>query len=412
MATIKPFKAVRPTRDKVSWVSCKALDVYAEDKLKSKLDFNPYTFLHVVNPAYKYSQKETSTEKRFKLVKNRYLEFKEDGILYTDEAPNIYIYKKITPLKTEYCGIIAATSVEDYRNNIIKKHEDTLQKREELFEYYLKNTGFNAEPVLLTYPDNATINKIVDKYTKLRAEYEFSTQDKNLHLMWLINDADDIDSIQQEFKEINSLYIADGHHRVASSLLLADDLAKENPTHNGEEYYNYFMGYLLPESELKISEFNRFITDLNGLSKETFLMELDTCFKITNYGQEFYKPQQNHCFSMYLDGNFYALELRKTTYKFTNALSKLDAEILNRTVLKLLGIHDVRNDKRITFSANKKSSLSLKNKVDDGTYRVSFGMKPITIQELKNIADEGYTMPPKTTYIEPKIRSAMTIYEF
>lgn len=413
MAIIKPFKAVRPTRDKVSWVSCKSLDVYSKEKLQSKLDFNPYTFLHIVNPAYKYSTKETSTEKQFKLVRNRYLEFKEDGILLQDERPSLYVYKKITASNNEYCGVIAATSVEDYKNNSIKKHEATLQQREELFEYYLKNTGFNAEPVLLTYKDNDIVSEILLKYTKTRAEYEFSTQDKNLHLLWIIDDENDITQIQQAFKNINSLCIADGHHRTTASLLLANHLAKENPNHNGTEDYNFFMSYLLAESQLKISAFNRFVADLNGYTPEAFLIELDTHFKIKSYDKKLYIPTEKHCFSMYLDGNFYKLELRKSTYTFTDDLSRLDSEILYKNILQqLLGIKDIRSDKRIHYSANIHDPLELKTKVDDGSFAISFGMKPVTIEDINSITSKNQTLLPKTTYVEPKIRSAMTIYEW
>lgn len=413
MAIIKPFKAVRPTRDKVSWVSCKSLDSYSKEKVKSKLDFNPYTFLHVVHPAYKYSNKETSTEKQFKLVRNRYLEFKEDNMLLKDDKASLYIYKKVTPTNIEYCGIIAATSVEDYKNNIIKKHEDTLKKREELFEYYLKNTGFNAEPVLLTYKDNDIISEVLHKYTKTRAEYEFSTQDKNLHLLWIIDDKNDITQIQTAFKEVNSLCIADGHHRTTASFLLAEDLAKENPDHNGTEDYNFFMSYLLAESQLKISAFNRFVSDLNGYTPEAILMELDTCFKIKNYKKELYTPTEKHCFSMYLNGNFYKLTLRKSTYTFTDDLSRLDSEILYKKILQqLLGIKDIRSDERIHYSANIHDPLELKTKVDDGTFAISFGMKPVTIEDINSIISKNQTLLPKTTYVEPKIRSAMTIYEW
>ncbi len=404
MAFIKPFKAVRPTRDKV--------------KVQSKLDFNPYTFLHVVNPAYKYSKEGISAEKRFKLVKNRYLEFKEDGFLFqdkqpNDEQPNLYIYKKITPSNNEYCGIIGATSVEDYRNHIIKKHEETLQKREELFEYYLKNTGFNAEPVLLTYPDKESINEIIKKYTETRAEYEFSTQDKNLHLLWIIDNQDDIKKIQSNFEDITSIHIADGHHRTTASLLLADHLAKENPSHNGTEDYNFFMSYLLPESQLNISAFNRFVKDLNGYTPETILMELDMCFKIKKFGNHLYIPTKKNHFSMYLDGSFYELELRKSTYKFTDELSHLDSEILYKKILQgLLGIKDIRSDERIYYSANITDPLELKTEVDNGNFTISFGMKPVTMEEIKSVTNQGFTMLPKTTYVEPKIRSAMTIYEW
>ena len=412
MAIVKPFKAVRPSRDKAALVSSKSYEIYTPEMLHSKLAFNPFTFLHVINPGYKYHKQDVSGDLRFKLVHNRYLEFKEDKIFKQDKAPAFYIYKKTTATNS-FCGIITATSVEDYHNNVIKKHEGTLKERELLFENYLKNTGFNAEPVLLTYPDNDVIKTIIEKYKKQRPEYEFSTTDKDLHLLWVVDQKKDIEQIIEAFKKVDTLYIADGHHRSTSSCLLAQNLAKENENHTGNEDYNFFMSYLLPESQLSIYEFNRFIKDLNGFTADEFLIELDTFFRIEKRGQELYKPKEKHHFCMYLNGDFYALYLRKSTYKFTDSLSKLDAEILYQTVLKpILGIEDIRNASKILYSQNKTDSLELKTKVDTGDYKVSFGMLPTTIKELKGIVDAGLMMPPKTTYIEPKLRSALTIYEF
>ncbi|APG64530.1 hypothetical protein LPB136_03740 [Tenacibaculum todarodis] len=412
MAIVKPFKAVRATRDKVAMVSSKSYEIYTPEMLNSKLAFNPYTFLHVINPGYKYHKQDVSGELRFKLVHNRYLEFKEDEIFTQDKNPGFYIYKKTTASKS-FCGIISATSVEDYHNNVIKKHEGTLKERELLFENYLKNTGFNAEPVLLTYPDNSVIESIIKKYKQERSEYEFSTTDKESHKLWVVDDPNDIEQIIKAFKEIDTLYIADGHHRSTSSCLLAQNLAKDNPNHTGKEDYNFFMSYLLPESQLQIYEFNRFIKDLNGLTPHEFLIELDTFFRIENKGQELYKPKEKHHFSMYLNGEFYALYLRKSAYNFTDSLSKLDAQILFSTVLKpILGIDDIRNASKIMYSQDKSDSLELKTKVDTGNFKVSFGMLPTNIIELKEIVDADLLMPPKTTYIEPKLRSALTIYEF
>lgn len=412
MAIVKPFKAIRATRDKVALVSSKSYEIYSPEMLNAKLAFNPYTFLHVINPGYKYHKQDVTGEQRFKLVYNRYLEFKEDGVLTKDKAPAFYIYQKTTPTNS-FCGIIASTSVEDYHNNTIKKHEGTLKERELLFENYLKNTGFNSEPVLLTYPDNDVITSIIKKYKANRAEYEFSTTDKDSHLLWIIDDENDAKQISNAFSQINTLYIADGHHRSTSSCLLAKNLAKENPKHTGNENYNFFMSYLLPESQLSIYEFNRFIKDLNGLEKDEFLIELDTFFRIENKGQELYRPKEKHQFSMYLNGEFYALHLRKSAYNFTDALSKLDAQILYKTILSpILGIKDIRNASKIMYSQDKSDSLELKTKVDNGDFKVSFGMLPTTINELKEIVDADMLMPPKTTYIEPKLRSALTIYEF
>jgi uncharacterized protein (DUF1015 family) len=411
MAIVKPFKAVRPSRDKVALVSSKSYEAYTPAELGAKLNFNPFSFLHVINPGYKFHQ-EVSGEQRFQLVHNRYLEFKEDHIFIQDQNPAFYIYERIDATNA-FCGIIAATSVADYLNNTIKKHEGTITKREQLFEKYLKVTGFNAEPVLLTFKDDETLTAIIQSEKEKRPEYEFSTTDKRLHKLWLITDEITSNKITTAFAKIDALYIADGHHRSASSALLANDLASENKNHSGNEAYNYFMSYLLPESNLKIAAFNRFIKDLNGLSVQEFLMKLDAVFRIENKGQFLYAPVTKHHFSMYLNGEFYALYLRKTKYQFTDALSKLDAEILYRTVLHpILGITDLTNNERLGYSHNKTDSISIKTKVDSGLYKVGFGLVPITVSEMKEIADANLKMPPKTTYIQPKLRSGLTMYEF
>ncbi|MFV0248139.1 MAG: DUF1015 domain-containing protein [Tenacibaculum sp.] len=411
MALVKPFKAVRATPDKVALVSSKPYEAYTKEELNAKLTFNPFSFLHVINPSYKYHKIDLTEEQRFKLVHNRYLEFKEEGYLKQDKLPGFYIYQK-TNADNSFCGIIAATSVNDFYNNTIKKHEITLEQRELLFEKYLKNTGFNAEPVLLTYPDNSLIESIIEKYKANTPEYKFTSTDKDLHLLWIVNKPADIEKIIQTFKQVNTLYIADGHHRTTSSCILAKNLAKHNPKHTGKENYNYFMSCLLPESQLCIYEFNRFVKDLNGLSPEELLIELDASFKIQHKGQELYKPKKKHSFSMYLNGSFYSLALRKSAYKFIDQLSDLDAQILFKTVLKpILGINDIRNSSKIIYSQNKSGGLELKTKVDEGLFKVSFGMMPTHIFEIKNIVDSGLIMPPKTTYIEPKLRTALTIYE-
>lgn len=405
MAIIRPFKAIRAKRDKASLLTCKCSELYNDEEVKNILDTNPYSFLHVVNPAYKYSKEETINIQSFKLVHNRFLEFKEDRILVQDETPSFYIYKKVTTTD-EYIGIIGAAAVEDYKTNVIKKHEDTLKKREHIFSDYLKNTGFNAEPVLLTYPDNMVVNDVLKKYQNQRAEYEFATSDKTEHLLWVIDDNDDIRIIEDAFKQINAIYIADGHHRCASACLLAED-------DKNKESYRYFMSYFISESNLNISEFNRFIKDLNGLSSQEFLIELDAYFRIQPRGQQLYSPTEKHHFSMYLDGEFYSLYLRNGVYKFTDTLSKLDAEVLYRTILKpILGIDDIRNNARIAYQPQVKDSLNMKNMVDNGSFKVSFGMVSNTVEELKEIADSDLKMPPKSTFIEPKLLSALTIYEF
>jgi uncharacterized protein (DUF1015 family) len=296
---------------------------------------------------------------------------------------------------------------------VIKKHEDTLEFRETMFKDYLKTVGFNAEAVLLTYPDNSEIRQIIEDVMSSRAEYEFTTTYKDTHYLWCVDETELVDEISRLFETMPEVYIADGHHRSSSSHLLAEDLKKANKSHTGNEPYNYFMSYLIPESDLKIYEFNRLVSDLNGLSMEEFLIQLDTMYRIEERGVEYYKPSKKHHFSMYLNGSFYSLYLRKHNYKINNALDALDTQILYSTILKpILGIEDARNDKRLSYTHGKMDMAFVKSMVDSGEYKVGFGLLPVTTTEMKQISNEGLTMPPKSTYIEPKLRSGVTIYEF
>jgi len=412
MAKIKPFRAVRPARDKVSLIASRSYDSYTPEQREARLRDNPFSFLHIVNPGYKYDQ-ELSGKKRYKLVRNRYQEFKEDHIFIQDEQPSFYCYKIVNRGGSVFHGIVAAASAQDYEAGVIKKHEDTLQFKEKIFVKYLKTVGFNAEPVLLTYPDNTELATLIKKLMQPRAEYEFTTTYRDTHYLWPVNDPTSVKKITEIFKNMGDVYIADGHHRSSSSYLLAKNMQTENDTHTGNEPYNFFMSYLIPESELKIYEFNRLITSLNGLKKEEFLIQLDEHFRIENRGLEYYKPSKKNHFSMYLDGHFYSLYLRKDNYKITNALDGLDTQILYKLILApILGIKDVRNDTRIAYSNGKNDLAYVKTAVDKGAFAVGFGLVPITTNEMKQIADEDLKMPPKSTYIEPKLRSGVTIYEF
>ncbi|MGB1230861.1 MAG: DUF1015 domain-containing protein [Winogradskyella sp.] len=412
MPKIIPFKAVKPTRATVGLVATRSYQSYTDNERNSRMEYNPYSFLHIINPGYKYDQ-EVKGYERYKLVKNRYLEFKEEGILVKDKKPSFYVYKIVNRLGQEFNGIIAATSSEDYKQNNIKKHEDTLAKREQDFKTYLQQVGFNAEPVLLTYPDNATLAEVIKQTQNNFAEFEFTTTYRDTHYLWKIDDAATVTKIEDEFKTIKTIYIADGHHRSASSYLLSEDEKEKNPNHNGNEDYNFFMSYLIPESELVIHEFNRLVTDLNGLTKEAFLIKLDTYFRIENRGLIPYKPLKSHHFSMYLDGEFYSLYLRKTNYEFKTALDELDAQILYKTILEpILGIEDLRNSNRISYVNGQHEMVTIKSSVDNGDFKVGFGMCPATVAQIKQIADQGLKMPPKSTYILPKLRSGITIYEY
>ncbi len=405
MAKIKPFKAVRPVADKVALVTCRTYDDYSSAELAAWLDFNPYSFLHVIHPAYANAQK-VSLEKRFKAVANKYQDFKHDQILIEEEHPVFYLYEIQSKGQT-FTGIIAGTSVKDYQDNVIKKHEDTLQYRVELFKDYLHQTNFNTEPVLITYPDSVEINTFIALRKKSRAVYEYSTTNKEKHTLWKIDTQSEIDWLQEHFEKIPNLYIADGHHRSASAELLF-----EQDKHLGNENLNYFMSFLIAESNVKIYEFNRLIRDLNGLSKEIFIKKLSEHFVIIAKDQEIWKPQNKFEYGMYLDGSFYALFYKKENHQQASILDNLDAQILyDKVLFPLLGIEDLRNDERIDYIPGKQSISVIKDLIDEGEFEVGFMLYPSDINEIKALADNNLIMPPKSTYIEPKFRSGLVVYE-
>lgn len=404
MAKIKPFKAVRPAPDKVALVTCRTYDDYSSAELAAWLSFNPYSFLHVIHPAYTHAQKIT-LDKRFKGVAHKYQDFKDEEILIHEEQLVFYIYE-IQSKGNVFTGIIAGASIDDYQKGHIKKHEDTLQYRVELFKDYLHQTHFNTEPVLITYPDSVAINTFIGLQKKHDPIYSFATPNKEKHTLWKIDTQTEIDWLQEHFENIPNLYIADGHHRSASAELLYE----QNKSLNNKNL-NYFMSFLIAESNVKIYEYNRIIRDLNGLTKDEFIKKLSDHFIIKPKDQELWKPQNKFEFGMYLDGSFYAL-FYKQNQKVTSVLENLDAQILYDTVLHpLLGIEDLRNDERIDYIPGKQSVSVIKDLVDEGEYEVGFMLYPTNMAEIKTIADSNLIMPPKSTYIEPKFRNGLVVYE-
>lgn len=404
MAQIIPFKAVRPSKDKISLVTSRSYDEYSAAELASQLDFNPFSFLHVLNPAYANQQK-IGFKKRFKLVAKKYNDFKTEEILIKDQNPVFYLYQIQSKNKT-FTGIVAGTSIKDYQNNVIKKHEDTLQYRVELFKDFLHQTQFNTEPVLITYPDNPGLDGWMAAKKLTAPLYEFSTTKKERHILWQIENATEIEWLQKQFAAIDKLYIADGHHRSASAeLLYEQDKTSRN------ENQNYFMSFLIAESNVKIYEYNRIIRDLNQHSKEAFLEALGKTFWIKNKEQELWKPTKKFEFGMYLDGAFYSLTL-KDGHSFNTVLESLDAQILYEKILQpILGIIDLRNDERIDYISGNQSIITIKEVIDEGEFEVGFMLFPAEIDEIKALANHNLIMPPKSTYIEPKFRSGLVIYE-
>ncbi len=411
MPEIIPFRAVRPIPDKVSLIASRSYESYTPQERRIQMEANPLSFLHIINPGYK-RHKSISGEKRYYRVRHRYDEFKSNGYLIKDSRPCYYLHKIINRENQVFHGIVGAASVADYRSNKIKRHEETLSKRVNTFKEYLDITRFNAEPVLLTYPDNPVINGIFLQITAHRAEYEFTTTSGDTHCLWVVDNPEHQRIITAEFAGMEKMYIADGHHRTAASAALAeadsqskDPILREGPS-------QYFMVFSIPESELQIHEFNRLIKDLNGLEKEEFLIKLNNYYHINNRGNAYYGPRHQKHFSMYLDGEFYALRLRKHKYQFLNALSKLDVKILYDTILNpILGITNLRHHERIHYIQGKKGMPQVKKLIDQGEYAVGFGLLPTTLEEVKRIVNEGLIVPPKTTYIKPKLQSAVTIYE-
>lgn len=411
MAIIKPFKAFRPSRDKVQLVASRSYISYSRKDLIRKLDENPFTFLHILNPEYK--QKKTTranSEARFKKVKDQFEAFVSDGILAQDESNGYYLYRQIKD-NHSYTGLIAVAAVSDYEKGIIKKHEATIAKREMMFKNYLKATEINAEPVCFTYPNHAAIDQITAKYISQRAEYDFTTTDKVQHSCWLIQDENDIQTIEKSFSEIDSIYIADGHHRSASSALMGKEIAQKNKNHEGHELYNFFMGLFIPEKEMQIFAFHRLISDIGNYSSAAFIQKLQENFEVEAINKDLFEPRKLHEIGMYLEGKWYCLQAKQKILEKANLVESLDVSILSDHILNpILGITDLRTDERVRFVGGLSGVSVLKEAVDNNKAKIAFAHYPVSMKELKEISDAGFIMPPKSTWIEPKLRSGLTVY--
>lgn len=411
MAEIIPFKAIRPTRDKAYLVSSLPSYVYKKNILTAKLESNPYTFLHVINPEFRKDNKTAPNSiERFEKVKEKFEEFRKNGVFIQDQKDSYYLYRQITPTNT-YVGIIAGISVDDYLNGTIKIHEHTLTQREETFKMYLDVCQFNAEPVLLTYKDNSSVDAVINKYLIKRSEYEFCTTHLIKQDLWLIDNTEDIKTLTTAFKSINEIYIADGHHRSSSSVLYAQSRREDNPNYKPNEKFNYFLGYFIAESKLNIVEYNRVVNHINGLTEEEFLDKLSTSFEIEPKKSSF-SPSEIHHFSMYLNKKWYLLRTKKELLTNNNIIQNLDAKILSDFVLNpILNIKNLKTDSSISFIEGTKGVEGLKKAVDSGKAKIAFGLFPVSIEQLKAVADANEVMPPKSTWIEPKMRSGLTIYD-
>jgi uncharacterized protein (DUF1015 family) len=407
MAEIAPFKAVRPVRDKVHLVATRPYYSYKKNVLKAKLEDNPFTFLHIINPEFgnDVKTKPNSTE-RFLQVKKRYDEFVEKGILIQEETARIYIYRQ-TKNSHAFTGIIAGASVEEYKSDKIKKHEATLTSREAMFTNYLDVVGFNAEPVLLSYQGNEQLEQLLVDLTEVRPEYEFTTTDCIKHELWVLSESNSL-ILKNAFESIQATYIADGHHRSASSVRLFDERQKRNSTINNSA--NYFLSFFVEENKLKILEFNRLVKTLNGYEEESFLHALKAQGTLTQLSGACH-PAENHQIHICLKNRWFQFIPFDFLIEEEHPVKSLDCDLLTELILTpILGIEDLKSSDQIEFVPGNEPLKAMEQKLESGKFQVGFVLFPATIEQVKKVADHGMNMPPKSTWVEPKLRSGLTIY--
>lgn len=412
MAIIKPFKGLRPPKEIAHLVAARPYDVLSSDEARQEAQGNPYSLLHITKPEIDLpiGTDEHSQEVYLKAAEN-FRMFREKRWLVPDEKDLLYIYAQTMDGRTQY-GIVGCAAVDDYFNGVIKRHELTRKDKEEDRMKHVMITNANLEPVFFTYPAVKEIDEIVNQIVNTTSPvYDFTAPDGIGHHFWLIENNDIIQKIVQLFAKIPHTYVADGHHRTAAAALVGAEKRRMNPNHKGDEEYNFFMAVHFPDNQLRIIDYNRVVKDLNGLSKEEFLEKLKQHFVIVEKGQQPYKPSRMHEFSMYLDGRWHSLEALAHTYDENDPIDVLDVTILSRYILdKILGIKDLRTDKRIDFVGGIRGMQELSRRVDSGEMAVAFALYPVSLKQLMAIADSGRIMPPKTTWFEPKLRSGLVVH--
>ena len=413
MATIKPFKGVRPPKDLVEQVASRPYDVLNSEEARKEAEGNEKSLYHIIRPEIDFpvGTDEHAPEVYLKAAEN-FKKFQENGWLVQDSKECYYVYAQTMNGKTQY-GLVVGAYVPDYLNGVIKKHELTRRDKEEDRMKHVRVNNANIEPVFFAYPDNAELDKIVSKYAATEPEYNFiAPLDGFGHTFWVIDQDEDIKRITEIFAEIPALYIADGHHRSAAAALVGAEKAKQNPNHRGDEEYNYFMAVSFPANQLTIIDYNRVVKDLNGLTPAEFLARIAENFVIEEKGEEIYKPNALHNFALYLEGKWYSLTAKPGTYDDSDPIGVLDVTISYNLILNdILGIKDLRSDKRIDFIGGIRGLGELKRRVDSGEMKMALALYPVTMKQLMDIADTGNIMPPKTTWFEPKLRSGLIIHK-
>ncbi len=411
MVRVKPFAAIRPPKEIVTEVAAPPYDVLNSEEAAKMA--GEKSLLHLTKPEIDFDcKKEDHDPEVYAKAVENFKAWKEKGWLRKDEKECYYVYAQTMEGRTQY-GLVLCAHTDDYASGKIKKHELTRKDKEDDRMVHVRIQNANIEPVFFAYKDNRSLNEIVAQTVKNVPEYDFVDENKFGHKFWVIDDDKTIDQITRLFRsDVDAFYVADGHHRTAAAARVGAEKRESNPAHSGDEEYNYFMAVCFPESQLKIMDYNRVVKDLNGLSSEDFLAALSLDFKVTDAGTEIYAPDHLHNFSMYLDGKWYSLETLEGRYDDSDPIGVLDVTILSGLVLdKILGIKDLRTDKRIDFVGGIRGLGELKRRVDSGEMKVAFALYPVSMEQLINIADTGNIMPPKTTWFEPKLRSGLAIHE-
>ena len=413
MAKIKPFKGVRPPKQYVEEVESRPYDVLDSEEARIEAGNNEKSLYHIIKPEIDFEPGTSEYDPRvYEKAAENFKKFQEKGWLVQDDKEQYYIYAQTMNGKTQY-GLVVCAFVEDYLNGVIKKHELTRRDKEEDRMKHVRVNNANIEPVFFAYPDNSVLDALIMKYAKTAPEYDFIAPiDGFRHQFWVISDDKDIETVTKEFAAMPSLYIADGHHRSAAAALVGAEKAKQDPNHNGTEEYNYFMAVCFQASQLTILDYNRVVKDLNGLSSEEFINALKKNFDVVEKGADIYKPDHLHNFSLYLDGKWFSLTAKAGTFDDTDPIGVLDVDISSRLILdEILGIKDLRSDKRIDFVGGLRGLEELKRRVDSGEMRMALALYPVTMKQIMDIADSGKIMPPKATWFEPKLRSGLIIHK-
>lgn len=413
MATIKPFKGIRPPKELVEQVESRPYDVLNSEEARAEAGDNEKSLYHIIKPEIDFEPGTSEYDPRvYEKAAENFQKFQDKGWLVQDDKEQYYIYAQTMNGKTQY-GLVVGAYVDDYMTGVIKKHELTRRDKEEDRMKHVRVNNANIEPVFFAYPDNETLNALIMRYAATEPEYSFiAPVDGFGHQFWVISDDADIATVTREFAKMPSLYIADGHHRSAAAALVGAEKARQNPNHSGTEEYNYFMAVCFQASQLTILDYNRVVRDLNGLSSEEFLSALSRNFTVTLRGADIYKPAQLHEFSLYLDGQWYSLLAKAGTYDDKDPIGVLDVDISSRLILdEILAIKDLRSSDRIDFVGGLRGLGELKRRVDSGEMRMALALYPVSMQQIMDIADSGKIMPPKATWFEPKLRSGLVVHK-